>query len=43
MPGKTVQVTGALGKPVALDSARPSRSGEGGRTVGAGAGTALLD
>ena len=43
MPGQTVQVTVALGKPVALDVGQTFAIREGGRTVGAGAVTALLD
>jgi elongation factor Tu len=43
MPGETVQVTVALGKPVALDSGQTFAIREGGRTVGAGTVTALLD
>ena len=43
MPGQTVQVTVALGKPVALDSGQTFAIREGGRTVGAGTVTALLD
>jgi elongation factor Tu len=43
MPGKTVQVTVALGKPVALDAGQTFAIREGGRTVGAGTVTALLD
>jgi elongation factor Tu len=42
-PGQTVQVTVALGKPVALDSGQTFAIREGGRTVGAGTVTALLD
>ena len=42
-PGKTVQVTVALGKPVALDVGQTFAIREGGRTVGAGTVTALLD
>jgi len=41
--GETVQVTVALGKPVALDSGQTFAIREGGRTVGAGTVTALLD
>ena len=43
MPGQTVQVTVALGKPVALDAGQTFAIREGGRTVGAGTVTALLD
>jgi elongation factor Tu len=43
VPGKTVQVTVALGKPVALDAGQTFAIREGGRTVGAGTVTALLD
>jgi elongation factor Tu len=42
-PGETVQVTVALGKPVALDAGQAFAIREGGRTVGAGTVTALLD
>jgi elongation factor Tu len=40
---ETVQVTVALGKPVALDAGQTFAIREGGRTVGAGTVTALLD
>jgi elongation factor Tu len=43
LPGATVQVTVALGKPVALDTGQTFAIREGGRTVGAGTVTALLD
>ena len=43
MPGETVQVTVTLGKPVALDAGQTFAIREGGRTVGAGTVTALLD
>jgi elongation factor Tu len=43
LPGKTVQVTVALGKPVALDTGQTFAIREGGRTVGAGTVTGLLD
>ncbi len=43
IPGETVQVTVALGKPVALDAGQTFAIREGGRTVGAGTVTALLD
>jgi elongation factor Tu len=43
MPGETVQVTVSFGKPVALDSGQTFAIREGGRTVGAGTVTALLD
>jgi elongation factor Tu len=43
MPGQTVQVTVALGQPVALDAGQTFAIREGGRTVGAGTVTALLD
>ena len=43
VPGETVQVTVALGKPVALDVGQTFAIREGGRTVGAGTVTALLD
>jgi len=43
MPGETVQVTVMLGKPVALDAGQTFAIREGGRTVGAGTVTALLD
>jgi elongation factor Tu len=42
-PGETVQVAVALGKPVALDAGQTFAIREGGRTVGAGTVTALLD
>ena len=42
-PGQTVQVAVALGKPVALDAGQTFAIREGGRTVGAGTVTALLD
>ena len=42
-PGKTVQVTVALGKPVALDVGQTFAIREGGRTVGAGTVSGLLD
>jgi elongation factor Tu len=42
-PGQTVQVTVTLGKPVALDAGQTFAIRDGGRTVGAGAVTALLD
>ena len=42
-PGETVQVTVTLGKPVALDAGQTFAIREGGRTVGAGTVTALLD
>ena len=42
-PGRTVQVTVALGKPVALDAGQTFAIREGGRTVGAGTVTTLLD
>jgi elongation factor Tu len=42
-PGETVQVTVALGKPVALDAGQTFAIREGGRTVGAGTITTLLD
>jgi elongation factor Tu len=42
-PGQTVQVTVALGQPVALDAGQTFAIREGGRTVGAGTVTALLD
>jgi elongation factor Tu len=42
-PGETVQVTVTLGKPVALDAGQTFAVREGGRTVGAGTVTALLD
>jgi elongation factor Tu len=42
-PGETVQVTVALGKPVALDVGQTFAIREGGRTVGAGTVAALLD
>ncbi|HWN60372.1 MAG TPA: EF-Tu/IF-2/RF-3 family GTPase, partial [Streptosporangiaceae bacterium] len=42
-PGQTVQVRVALGKPVALDVGQTFAIREGGRTVGAGTVTALLD
>jgi elongation factor Tu len=41
-PGQTVQVTVALGKPVALDVGQTFAIREGGRTVGAGTVTGLL-
>jgi len=43
LPGETVQVTVALGKPVALDTGQTFAIREGGRTVGAGTVTALLE
>jgi elongation factor Tu len=43
LPGETVQVTVELGKPVALDTGQTFAIREGGRTVGAGTVTALLD
>jgi elongation factor Tu len=43
VPGKTVQVTVALSKAVALDVGQTFAIREGGRTVGAGTVTALLD
>ncbi len=43
MPGETVQVSVSLGKPVALDAGQTFAIREGGRTVGAGTVTALLD
>jgi elongation factor Tu len=43
VPGQTVPVTVALGKPVALDVGQTFAIREGGRTVGAGTVTALLD
>jgi elongation factor Tu len=42
-PGETVPVTVALGKPVALDAGQTFAIREGGRTVGAGTVTAVLD
>ena len=42
-PGDTAQVTVALGKPVALDAGQTFAIREGGRTVGAGTVTAVLD
>ena len=43
MPGETVQVTVELGKSVALDVGQTFAIREGGRTVGAGTVTSLLD
>jgi elongation factor Tu len=43
VPGETVQVTVALGKPVALEAGQTFAIREGGRTVGAGTVTAVLD
>ena len=43
LPGETVQVTVALGKPVALAVGQTFAVREGGRTVGAGTVTAVLD
>src|SRR6185437_5118899 len=43
MPGETVQATVTLGKPVALAAGQTFAVREGGRTVGAGTVTALLD
>jgi elongation factor Tu len=43
IPGQTVQVTVALGKPVALGVGQTFAIREGGRTVGAGTVTVLLD
>jgi elongation factor Tu len=42
-PGETAQVTVALGKPVALDAGQTFAIREGGKTVGAGTVTAVLD
>jgi elongation factor Tu len=42
-PGQTVPITVALGKPVALDAGQTFAIREGGRTVGAGTVTTLLD
>jgi len=42
-PGETVPITVALGKPVALDAGQTFAIREGGRTVGAGTVTTLLD
>jgi elongation factor Tu len=42
-PGQTVRVTVELGKPVALDVGQTFAVREGGRTVGAGMVTAVLD
>ena len=42
-PGETVQITVALGKPVALDAGQTFAIREGGRTVGAGTVSTLLD
>ena len=41
-PGKTVQVTVALGKPIALETGLTFAIREGGRTVGAGRVTKIL-
>ena len=43
MPGQPVRVTVTLGKPVALDAGQTFAIREGGRTVGAGTVTGLLD
>ena len=43
MPGDTVELTVGLGKPVAMSEGLGFAIREGGRTVGAGAVTALLD
>jgi elongation factor Tu len=43
IPGQTVQVTVALGKPVALDAGQTFAIREGGRTVGVCTVTAMLD
>jgi elongation factor Tu len=43
VPGETVQVIVTLGTPVALDAGLTFAIREGGRTVGAGTVTALLD
>jgi len=43
LPGGTVEVTVSLGKPVALDAGQTFAIREGGRTVGAGTVTAVLD
>ena len=43
VPGETVQVTVELRKPVALDAGQAFAIREGGRTVGAGTVTAVLD
>jgi elongation factor Tu len=42
-PGDTAEVTVALGQPVALDAGQTFAIREGGRTVGAGTVTAVLD
>jgi elongation factor Tu len=42
-PGDTIQVTVELGKPVALDEGSTFAIREGGRTVGAGTVTTILD
>jgi elongation factor Tu len=43
VPGQTADVTVELGKPVALDAGQSFAIREGGRTVGAGTVTAVLD
>jgi elongation factor Tu len=43
MPGDTVDLTVELGKPVAMDVGLGFAIREGGRTVGAGTVTELLD
>jgi elongation factor Tu len=43
LPGGTAEVTVALGKPVALDAGQAFAIREGGKTVGAGTVTAVLD
>jgi elongation factor Tu len=42
-PGETAEVTVALGRPVALDAGQTFAIREGGKTVGAGTVTAILD
>jgi len=42
-PGETAEVTVSLGKPVALDAGQTFAIREGGKTVGAGTVTAVLD
>jgi len=43
LPGETAEVTVALGKPVALDEGQAFAIREGGKTVGAGTVTTVLD
>ncbi|MBO0686430.1 MAG: elongation factor Tu, partial [Candidatus Dormibacteraeota bacterium] len=43
VPGETVEITAGLGRPVALSEDLGFAMREGGRTIGAGAVTRLLD